>query len=162
MRKLYIGIALMFLLLTSISLAQTTTTQSSCGNGYCDFYETKQNCASDCTHAGASCLQGAIPAAGCTCNRGNANGYITETSGYCCWNSYSATACATTLQACSDSDNGNNIYVKGTGSGNYRGATIRSYQTIIDLCVTSAQLNEAYCESSGMLSVAGINCGTAG
>ncbi|HLE07071.1 MAG TPA: hypothetical protein VI933_00435 [archaeon] len=163
MRKLYIGIALMFLLLTSISLAQTTTTQSSCGNGYCDFYETKQNCASDCTSAGASCSQGAIPAAGCTCNRGNANGYITETSGYCCWNSYSSTACATTLQACTDSDGGNSIYVKGTGSGNYRGATIRSYQTINDLCVTSAQLNEAYCESStGMLSVAGVNCGSAG
>ena len=162
MNKLYFIFILTLLLFPIFSLAQTTTTSNLCGNGYCDFYETKENCASDCTHAGASCSQGAIPAAGCTCNRASGGNYLTETSGYCCWNSYSATACATILQACSDSDNGNNIYVKGTGSGNYRGATIRSYQTIIDLCVTSAQLNEAYCESSGMLSVAGINCGTAG
>src|SRR3990167_7080514 len=67
-----------------------------------------------------NCNQGIIPSSGCYCGRS-----VTEYSGYCCWGSYSSTACATTIEPCTDSDGGINANVKGTGSGNYIGATTR-------------------------------------
>lgn len=106
----------------------------------------------------SNCSQGPIPSSGCYCGRGNIEGPTPEFSGYCCWGSYSPTACATTIQPCTDSDGGINFNVKGTGSGNYIGATTRAYTTYEDWCATSTQLNEAFCNSDGYLGLYGHQC----
>ena len=130
-------------------------------NGYCcgtgaGYYST-----SACI---PNCAQGAIPSSpGCYCGRGQIGGAISEFQGYCCWGSYSTSACATTTQPCTDSDNGINLYVLGTGSGNYAGSATHAYTTYTDTCATSTQLNEAFCDSStGLLQIYGANCGASG
>ena len=84
---------------------------------------------------------------------------------------------------CTDTDNGLNVYIKGVGTGTYAGAVIgynaiygqepnpnipiqtsNSYSTYYDYCspISPNQLNEAYCDSKGLLSSYGSNCGSYG
>ena len=135
---------------TTTTTIQTTTTTAPAA--------TTTTIGTTTTTAAGTCAQGAIPSSGCTCGRGGITGPIIETSGYCCWGSYSPTACATTIQPCTDSDGGQNYGVKGTGSGNYKGSVTRAYTNYEDYCATSTQLNEAYCGSDGYLSTIGYQC----
>jgi len=78
---------------------------------------------------------------------------------------------------CSDSDNGQNLFVKGTGKGNYvgavegqpviigdptgTGAMILSpydYSVLYDYCYSDYQINEAFCDEDGMLNYVATLC----
>ena len=109
----------------------------------CSDYTLQETCPTDrCCWANGACYDKNSPE--CQSCTAITDQQTCEANSACCWNNGACYDISSGNCPCSDTDNGNNPYVKGTATD--------AFQSLTDYCVSDTRLNEYYCSGSSVAS----------